>query len=117
MRIFIHDVSQAYLQIKDKLSRQVFVQSKMKNLKLFGLYKGNVFELILLLYGLCDAKDYCGHTIGDHLLKDLGMTPLTTDAALYVKIGKNGLERVCGMYHHDCDNIRSVINHFRNYQN
>lgn len=83
--IFLRRITKK-LHSKDKLSRKVFIQPTPENLKIFGLQDGELFELVRPLYGLCDASDYWGHTIEEHLLNDIGMTPLVTDAALFVKL-------------------------------
>lgn len=104
MRIFSCDVSQAYLQSKDKLSRSVYIQPKRNDLALFGIKQGQLFELIRPLYGLCDAGDYWGHTIIDHLVNDIKMTNLAGDPCLFVKTGPNGIEGITGLYVDDCLN-------------
>lgn len=84
-RIFSHDVTQAYLQSRSNLSRKIYIRPKSKDLKTFGLREGELLELNRPLYGLCDAGDYWGNTMEQHLINDLGMKPTVGDPSLYVK--------------------------------
>lgn len=58
MHIFLHDVSQAYLQSAEPLSRTIYLKPKQEDLKLFGVSFSEVLELQKSLYGLCDSGDY-----------------------------------------------------------
>lgn len=98
MRLFLHDVSHAYLQKKEKLSRPIFIQPKKADIKLFEIEDGQLFELRKPLHGLCDAEHYWGYIIKDSLANGLGMKSLYSDAALYVKSGKNKAERFLKTY-------------------
>lgn len=97
MRILSYDLSQAYWQSKDKLSRSVYIQPKRKDLVIFRLQQEQLFELIRPLYGLCGAGDYWGHTIIDHLANDIKMTCLAGNPALFVKTGSEGIEGITGL--------------------
>jgi len=90
-RIFSHDVNQAYLQSKDKLSREVFVRPRARDARYFSVHDDEVLQVLLPLYGLPDAKDYWDVTVLDHVENELGMEPLVGDPRLFVKDGSNAL--------------------------
>lgn len=56
-RLFSYNASQAYLQIKEKLSFLVYFQPKKANSDLIGLGGEKLFEFVRLLYDLGDAGD------------------------------------------------------------
>lgn len=56
--LFCHDVRPAYLQSEDKLTRQLFLLPKPKDLKYFGLEEDEILELLRPIYGKTDAGDY-----------------------------------------------------------
>lgn len=98
VRLFSHDVTQAYLQSREKLSRKVYIQPKTEDLATFGLKDGDLLELQKPLYGLCDAGDYWGATIDEHLTNDLGMFPHVGDPSLYVRKRNGSMEGITGVY-------------------
>ena len=95
-RIFSHDVNQAYLQSKDKLSREVFVRPRARDARYFGVRDDEVLQVLLPLYGLPDAGDYWDVTVLDHVENELGMEPLVGDPRLFVKDGSNALQGLLG---------------------
>lgn len=84
-RIFSHDVNQAYLQSKERLTRTIYLQPRPADAELFGVGDGEVLLLLLPLYGMCDAGDYWAVTLTGHVKDDLGMVPLTGDPSLFIK--------------------------------
>lgn len=62
-RIYSHDVNQAYVHSKDKLSRQVFLLPKREDYDMLVITEDEILELLLPLYVICDAGDYWGVTI------------------------------------------------------
>lgn len=98
LRLFSHDVTQAYLQSKYELSRQIYIQPKKEDMYLFGLQDGELLHLIKPLYGICEAGDYWGVTIEEHLTNDLKMIPVPGDSALYVKSKDDEVIGVTGSY-------------------
>lgn len=97
--LFSQDVTQAYLQSNYNLSRKISVLPKDNDLGIFALKKGNLFELSKPLYGICEAGDYWGVAMDEHIVNDLQVTPVPGDASLYVK--KNEIEEkigISGMY-------------------
>lgn len=97
-RVFSHDVNQAYVQSKDKLTRQVFIMPRKEDRDLLGITDDEILELILPLYGICDAGDYWGVTVEYHVQDDLDMTPCIGDAAMYVKLVDGVLQGIMGVY-------------------
>ena len=95
-RVFSHDVNQAYLQSKDKLSREVFVRPRARDARYFGVHDDEGLEVLLPLHGLPDAGDYWDVTVLDHVGNELGMEPLVGDPRLFVKDGANEFQGLLG---------------------
>lgn len=104
LRILSHNVTQAYLQSNHKLTRKIHIRFKKQHLKTFGLNEDDLLELNKPLYGLCDAGDYWGVTIDEHLINDLGMCPVLGDSSLYIKRSSGCLDGMTGTYVDDCLN-------------
>jgi len=102
-RLFAHDITQAYLQSQDAFSRLLFLRPRPGDRHLFDLRDDELLKLELPLYGVCDAGDYWDATFTDHVAKDLGMVPLTSDPALCSKrLAGGGLSGLLGYYVDDC---------------
>lgn len=56
--MILHEVTQAYLQIKYELSQMVFTGPKRKDPHLFGIIEGQLWKLVKHFYGLCEAGEY-----------------------------------------------------------
>lgn len=78
-RVFSPDVNQSYLQSKDRLSRDIYLQPRPEDMDLFGLKEGQCLRLLKPLYGSCDAGDYWGITLMTHIKKVLEMETLPAD--------------------------------------
>eukprot|EP00171_Calliarthron_tuberculosum_P002099 IDg2099t1 len=61
-RLGLLDVTQAYLQAKDKFTRDIYIRPKPRDVKYFSLKAGELLHLQKPLYGICDAGDYWGAT-------------------------------------------------------
>lgn len=107
-RLFSHDVTQAYLQSKYRMTRDVYVDPKPADRHLFGIGDEELLKLELPLYGVCDAGDYWGITVFEHNVNDLGMLSAPGDASLYVKRSTpkddSSVDGVSGMYVDDSIN-------------
>lgn len=97
-RLFSHDIKQAYLQSKDKLTCSIFIRPKEEHMKILSLSRGELLELTKPLYRLCDSGDYWGVTTENHLCNDLGMSSMLGDDARHFKIGANGVKSITGRY-------------------
>lgn len=93
-RIWSQDVSQAFLQSAEKLSRDIYIKPS----KEFRLDQDALLKLLKPLYGLCDSGDYWYSTFSSHLRNDLGMTPTISDAALFFKCIDAQLRGIIGTY-------------------
>lgn len=93
-RLFSTDVTQAYLQSREKLLRDVYVKPS----KEFELGPNQLLKLLKPLYGLADSGDYWGKTLRSHLQEDLGMSKSTIDDALYVRFFREQLDGLCATY-------------------
>lgn len=97
-RLFSHDVTQAYLQSKSHMTRDVYIRPKKDGRKILGLNDGQFFKILKPLYGLCDVRDYWGQTMESHLMNDLKMDQSDGDSAMYVWIHDGRLSGITGMY-------------------
>lgn len=61
--IFSHNVTQAYLQSKQNLTRNINIWVKRADREIFGISEEQFLHLNKPLYGLCDAGDNCSLTI------------------------------------------------------
>jgi len=101
-RLFSHDINQAYLQSRDKLARTLYLYPRHEDRHLFDLTDDGVLLLVRPLYGVCDAGDYFFVTLQRHVRDDILMTPLSSDPALYMRKGVNGLVGLMGTFDDDC---------------
>ena len=97
-RLFSTDVTQAYLQSSEELSRDVYVKPSPE----FNLDSNQLLKLLQPLYGLADSGDYWGRTLKNHLEKELGMKASVADAAFFFKRIKEKLAGLCATYVDDC---------------
>ena len=58
MRICLIDITQAYLQSKNKLTREVYIQVKKEYKELIKVGPHEVLRLNKPLYGMCNSRDY-----------------------------------------------------------
>lgn len=54
-RVFSREVTQAYLQSMDDLTRQVYVCPKKRDRSHYGVKEGELLKLVEPIYGLCDS--------------------------------------------------------------
>jgi len=111
-RIFFHNVTQAFLQIKDKLSRKVFVRPRARDARDFGVRDDEVLQVLLPLHGLPDEGDYWEFNVLDHVEIELGMESRVSDPRLFVKDGSNAIQGLLG----GCENdfLMNDDTHFQN---
>lgn len=84
-RISLHDVNQAYIQAKNKLTRQIFTPPKKEHLEIPWISQEEMLEL-LPLYGIRDAGDCWGATVEYHVEDELNMKLSLADPDIYLKI-------------------------------
>lgn len=94
LRVWTHDITQAYLQSASKLMRDVYLTPG----KEFELSADEVLKLLKPLYGLADAGDYWNVTMAKHILEDLGMKRTTGDMSLFFKKIHGKLAGIIGTY-------------------
>lgn len=92
------DNSQAYLQSKYKMSREVFVRSHSNDLKYFDMNQHTVHRSRKPLYGMCDSGGYWGATISEHIRENLQMKPLDGDPSYYLKKKESKTMGLLGSY-------------------
>lgn len=102
-RLFAHDITQAYLQSQDGFTRQLYLRPKPADRHLFDMEEDELLEILLPLYGVCDAGDYWHATFTAHIEGDLMMSSLTSDPSMFYKRNDAGaLAGVLGAYVDDC---------------
>jgi len=101
-RLFSHDINQAYLQSRDKLAHTLYLDPRPEDRHLFSLTDDEFLLLVRPLYGVCDAGDYWFLTLQRHVRDDLLMTPGSSEPALYMRKGVNGLFGLMGTFVDDC---------------
>lgn len=84
-RIFLHDGTQAYLQSKNKLTRNLYIRPKKQDPVTMGLQAGDLINLINPLYGLFYNWDDWGDTSEINFFNDVSMTPMVCDRSMYLK--------------------------------
>lgn len=98
LRLFLHDVSQAYLQSTEDMTRTVYLKPKAEDRKWFDVAENEALQLMKPLYGLCDSGDYWNVTIKRHITEDLSMTPCISDPSMYLKHENDSLIGMTGNY-------------------
>lgn len=96
-RLFSHDVTQAYLQSDERLTRKVFLSPKKKDMEHFGISESEILELRRPIYGMTDAGDFWGVTVDNHAKNDLGLVPLRGDPSLYIKRNDGDVDGLLSM--------------------
>lgn len=71
--LFLHDVTQAYIQIKSRISQKVYKRPKKQDFYPLGIKKGELFGMVRPLYGLSDEGGHWSEPMDAHLIHDLGM--------------------------------------------
>jgi Reverse transcriptase (RNA-dependent DNA polymerase) len=93
-KIWTQDVTQAYLQSAGTLAREVFIDKPAPELE---LSPHQALKLLRPLYGLADSGDFWHRELSKHH-RNMGMRPLTTDNSAWIKLTKNVLEGISGVY-------------------
>jgi len=106
--IWTADVTQAYLQSKDPLLRDIFITKQIPE---FELAPHECLKLMKPLYGLCDAGDLWASTMDKHHRLDLGLKSLRSDPALYVSTKDGIVNGFSGSYVDDM--LRAGNDEFR----
>eukprot|EP00170_Pyropia_yezoensis_P001808 contig_7710_g1812 len=81
-RLYLHGITQAYLQSQEDFTRDLYLRPRAEDCHLFDLAEDEVLLLVLPLYGICDAGDYWHVTLTSHIEEDLGMVPLVSRGGL-----------------------------------
>ena len=83
-RLFSHDVTQAYLQNDEEMSREIYLRRKEGDRKYFRVTGDVLLQMLRALYGVTDASDYWGVTLDKQIKDDLSMVPTDIDPSLYI---------------------------------
>jgi len=99
--MWTRDVSQAFVQSKDSLKRQVYIRvpKGQSVMKMLGASKDTVLKATKPLYGLCESPGYWWSTFRDHHTKTLRMNTSVLDPCLFFKTEKtnDGGDTLIGM--------------------
>lgn len=79
--VWTSDVSHAYLQSAEPLSRAIYIDPPCPE---FALDPDQFLQLLKPLYWLCESGDLWHATLDKHHLQDLGMNPLDTDPTYHL---------------------------------
>ncbi len=101
-RLCLLNITQAYLQSKDKLTRAVFIKPKEQDRPYFKVRPDQVLQPVKPLYVMCDSGDYWGATLTEHVRNHMQMMPLTGDPSLFMKKSRGNTIGVLGRYMDDC---------------
>lgn len=82
MRLFSHDVTQAYPQSKEKPSRRAYLCPKDEYRQFLGVGKGELLRIDKPLYGLCDSGHYWNVAIKVYIINDLQTERAVSDVSL-----------------------------------
>jgi len=91
-----HNVNQAYLQGREAMTRDLYIRVRAKDFKYFGIENGELLQLLKPLYGVADFWDYRDVTFATHVKKDLGMSPLNGDPALFITPNEDNVDGILG---------------------
>ena len=94
LRVWTHDISQAYLQSSHALTRSIYLHPPAE----LGLPAGTVPRLLKPIYGLADSGDYWNRTMTTHLHEDLSMESTSGDMSLFYKRDPSSLCGLVGTY-------------------
>lgn len=111
-RVFSHDLNQAYVQSKDKLTSQMSLLPREEDYEILDILIDKPFKLILPLYGIFYAGDYWGVAVAYHVEEDLEMSPSLGDPTLHMTISNGVLREVVGI--HIDDNLHAGNSFFEN---
>lgn len=84
IRIWSLVVTQAYLQRKQRMTRNVFSRPKREDGGLFGMDAWELVNLVRPLYGMYDAGDHWRITVHERNINYLRMLPASSGHSLYV---------------------------------
>lgn len=108
--IWTADARQAYQQFTEPICRDLFITRPAPE---FELRHDQCLKLLKPLHGLCDSGDLWHKTIDNHYCKELGMSPMKSDPALYTTMSDGLLTGLSGGYVDDL--LRAGIPEFREY--
>ncbi len=101
-RICLLDIAEAYLQAKDKLSRERFIKPKRDGIEFLWIERNKLLQLNKPQYRMSDSGDYWGATLGFHIRERLVMKSLSGDPSLYIKRQHGRTIGLLGGYVDDC---------------
>jgi len=99
-RVFTQDVSQAYLQSAEKLTRDIYLIPKEKDLEFLGIESHQALKLRKPLYGLCDSGDYWNDTVERFVAEDMDLNALEGDPSMFIQEDdeEDGADGIFGVY-------------------
>lgn len=89
-QLFSHDVTREYCQLRMELTRKIYLRPWNEDRAINGIKKDEYLELLIPLYGVCNAGDYRGATSDRYLSEDLSIVPTNGDKEVYFWVEKDG---------------------------
>lgn len=93
----IHGLNHSYLQLNDKLTRQVIILPKMEHHEILGDTDQYLLKLLDPICVIFDSGEYWGAKVEHHVTKKMKISPSLCDQALYFIISRNHLEVIMGV--------------------
>jgi hypothetical protein len=88
IKLYLRDITQAYVQFKSILNRDFYVQSLSKLIKLMKISSECVLKVIKSLYKMSETDNHWFKTYHDHYIDKLKMTQFIYDSCLLYIINR-----------------------------
>jgi hypothetical protein len=89
MKLYLRDITQAYVQSRSNLNRDFYVQSSPELIKLMGIFSDCILKVVKSLYGVSKAGNHWFKTYHGHHTDKLGMIQFTYNSCLLYIITKD----------------------------
>jgi hypothetical protein len=90
MKLYLRDITQAYVQLRSILNRDFYVQSFFELIKLMKISSACILKVIKSLYEVSETDNHWFKTYHDHHINKLRIIQLTYDLCLLYII-----DRIC----------------------
>ena len=82
IRLYLRDISQAYVQSATKLNRDFYIRAPFELATALSVSKGTILKVVRPLYGIPESGNHWFKTYHDHHIKELHMHQSTYDPCL-----------------------------------
>ena len=73
IRLYLRDISQAYVQSTTKLNRDFYIRVPFELTTALSVSKGTILKVVRLLYGIPELGNHWFKTYYNHYIKELHM--------------------------------------------